>query len=1111
MPETSVVTTERIHEPAISEDSNSRQKNAVVFLDNSIIAGAADITSLQNTAELPPKNIIALSLDESAIAPVTVSTSILSGKLSGSTTGSVTNKSLNELEKHELLISEPIISVEKMVVDCHATHGCESGATLFLGEKSDSGQHDDLADSKEYVDSGILATNKRDEQYINCSNREMPVASSIKKTTLLENVELTKETYKDVGSATAAERLLTGGGLATSQSNNTLAPRMKIETSRALTENTSISGNQYNMEGQPAVRRQSRIEGTLSTDTLTRKDNDKVSPDFGAKEPIEISDIHYLEERVDHPEKSKQHSLVKEPKPGLARNADFDGAVEQEQDSIVERTTVKRQPSFAWSTTPSIQPIQVSHTGKEDPPISVAKQEILFEMPTELELSTQPQPIDIKPNEGLPTKIEKHLESLIENSGAGAENHNVNSSKPADVGHSLNRVFDPKRRSSIILNSGNLSIDNALGFRVCRLEDLIVDVNEKVRSMKVSDEKQTKMVNVDGSVENCTKEEMNQLACRLSKIEQLLHALINDRAVPSEPETLALEMKGEKSETKTSHDDATVHIPSDSTPYHNVDSSLTEFATTTRGSDAKMIIGCPAAGNHSDVMPATPVGYITEATTTVSEKETLASEDGQTNGNGSNSLPAEDGWKDSATMTAESLMIKYNDDKTKDFIERLDFQKILASQEENFEEKFLSLSAQILELKQQLFEQKKKTLIQDIISSSGTQEAVATITSAATIDDIYSRLGGIDVSLLAVQDKTSMKVSLSEVCDLISLLTEEGKVDHIDNDVAIEVAARALTSFQRNSKKAIEILHQKKADKIDIELDLRRVEDKVCRIAEDLIQKTSSQSEQSQKKLEKAIDDCRSLIDIFDAKLQLVSSASNLERSNSVFDSQIEAKIKESMNAVHASLEEVVAKKLEDIRALENELERLTSQLAEKPDEKQLRAMFHDLEQALADRIANGTTLQALLNNIRIEVMEKMTKVEVLQLVREMVQNAKNDAQSNEDSLMIGTSQFRCLGCDKMFSRGVHNKLADKKNHQALPSSGYLKRTNLYLDSSHVESCNSGHEAVVNLPPMHNGAGCRRPYTNGNLGKKLRRGNSSDHHEAEQAGGTRLNNNKLLH
>ena len=953
VPETSVATTERIHEAAISEDPNFRQRNAVVFLDKSIIAGAVDITSLQTIAELSPKNIKALNLDKSTIAPVTVSNSTLSGEISCSSTGSLTSKDLNKLEKHGLLISEPLISVEKMVLDSNATHGCEIGATSFLGEKADSGQDDDLADSREDVDLDVLTKKKKDEQYFN-SNPEMPVVSSINKTTLLENAELTKETYKDVGSATAAERLL-----ATSQSNDTLAPRMKIETSRALTENTGISGNQNNLAGQPAVRRQF-IEGTLATNNFIRQD--KVPPGFGAKEPIEISDIHYLEERVDRPETSKPHTLVQELKQGLARNnAVLDGTVEQQQDSIVERTTVGRQPSFAWSTTPSIQPIQVSHTVKEDPPLSIANEEILFEMPTDLELSTQPQPIAIEPNEGLPTKIEKYLEPLIENSGAAAVTLNISSCKPAGVGHSLNRVFDPKRKSSIILNSANLSMDNALGFRVCRLEDLIVEVNDKVRSMKVSDEKQTKMVNVDSSAEDCTKEEMNQLACRLSKIEQLLSALINDRAVISVPETLVLAT----SETKTSNDDATKHIQNDSTPDHNVDSSLSELADITCGSDTEMIIGCPAAANHSDVMPTTPVDDIKEATTTVSENEKLASEDGQTSGSRSNSLPAEDGWKDSATMTTDSLTIKYNDDKTKDFIERLDFQKVLASQEENFEEKFLSLSTQILELKQQLFEQKKRPSVQDIINSSGTQEAVATITSTATINDIYSRLGGIDVSLLAIEDKTNMKVSLNELCDLISLLTEEGQVDHIGSDVAIEVAARTLTSFQRNYKKAIDILHQKKADKIDIELDLHRVEDKVCRIAEDLLQKTSSQSEQHHKKLEKAIDDCRSHIDIFDSKLQLVSSALNLERPSSVFDSQIEAKIKESMNAVHASLEEVVAKKLEDIRALENELERLASQLAEKPDEKQLRAMFHDLEQALSDRITNGTTLQVLLNNIR--------------------------------------------------------------------------------------------------------------------------------------------------
>lgn len=111
--------------------------------------------------------------------------------------------------------------------------------------------------------------------------------------------------------------------------------------------------------------------------------------------------------------------------------------------------------------------------------------------------------------------------------------------------------------------------------------------------------------------------------------------------------------------------------------------------------------------------------------------------------------------------------------------------------------------------------------------------------------------------------------------------------------------------------------------------------------------------------------------------------------------------------------------------------------------------------------------------------MNKITKSEVQQLIKEMVGNAKKDVKAHEDdSLMIGTAPFRCLGCDQFFSRGVHNKLATKKNHQALPSSGYLKRYNLlYLDPSSMTSSNNTCESDINLPPMHNGLGFRRPKT----------------------------------
>lgn len=63
---------------------------------------------------------------------------------------------------------------------------------------------------------------------------------------------------------------------------------------------------------------------------------------------------------------------------------------------------------------------------------------------------------------------------------------------------------------------------------------------------------------------------------------------------------------------------------------------------------------------------------------------------------------------------------------------------------------------------------------------------------------------------------------------------------------------------------------------------------------------------------------------------------------------------------------------------------------------------------------------------------KKMTKDEVIALVQVLLNNAKDDIQSNSDSLMIGRVPYRCIGCDRLFSHGVHDKIATKINHDAL-------------------------------------------------------------------------------
>jgi hypothetical protein len=61
-----------------------------------------------------------------------------------------------------------------------------------------------------------------------------------------------------------------------------------------------------------------------------------------------------------------------------------------------------------------------------------------------------------------------------------------------------------------------------------------------------------------------------------------------------------------------------------------------------------------------------------------------------------------------------------------------------------------------------------------------------------------------------------------------------------------------------------------------------------------------------------------------------------------------------------------------------------------------------------------------------------MTKDEVISLVQALLYNAKDDIRNNSNSLMIGRVPYRCIGCDRLFTDGVNDKVATKINHDAL-------------------------------------------------------------------------------
>lgn len=469
------------------------------------------------------------------------------------------------------------------------------------------------------------------------------------------------------------------------------------------------------------------------------------------------------------------------------------------------------------------------------------------------------------------------------------------------------------RRTSLSFGSTRLSMDNALGYRVRRLEDLFSSFEDEFqRKRAMSETGRVIQTNYDAE-KACTKEEMNQLSIRLVRIEETLNKFLNASSISS-----------------TSDSERQVL---DERRFDFSDQWTYQKDTKDDGAENKQLYK-----------------KVVEVTDSMQVPSAIAVDVCQSYSTG---------------------IFTSREQQTMDLIEWPNIQKMLAIQEDYFKSEMNGLLVHLNDLNDKVEEQLRRPLIQDTVKSSeviGPENLVC----VASPDDVSCRIDNIAAALAVVESKANSKVDLTELCNLIGSVTGEGSIE--DGDASFGAAAKSLSLFKKNFEGMIKLLEERKADKSDLELSLRKVEGRLHETMEDIIRKSCT-SENAQLKVQREVDECRSILDLFDSKIQFLASATHLDKSNSTVFSQIDAKIKESMHAVHASLEEAVSKKLEDISVLENELERVTSQLAEKPDEKQLRDMFNELELSLSEKIGTGATVQILLDNIR---MGKVTRLDTL-------------------------------------------------------------------------------------------------------------------------------------
>ena len=250
--------------------------------------------------------------------------------------------------------------------------------------------------------------------------------------------------------------------------------------------------------------------------------------------------------------------------------------------------------------------------------------------------------------------------------------------------------------------------------------------------------------------------------------------------------------------------------------------------------------------------------------------------------------------------------------------------------------------------------------------------------SRKSVDNIFEK-----ISLASNQNNDSI-VSIKEIEDINDSIHELGnRINDMVSKSELESIIHAGLNINidcdgndGNNYGTTDILHSFKIhmeDKLrylnDTKLEMSDITEKFSlmkkNFSDDIEIKLNAQKaiiQNSSDKLTYDVGACRTYIDALDRKIEQIA-AQELEE-NSELD--LDERIKEVTDTVHKSLHETLSKKLEDVQIIEDELVRIASQIADRPDQNQVVNMLQDLEEALSDRVGNARTLQMILNNLKI-------------------------------------------------------------------------------------------------------------------------------------------------
>lgn len=339
------------------------------------------------------------------------------------------------------------------------------------------------------------------------------------------------------------------------------------------------------------------------------------------------------------------------------------------------------------------------------------------------------------------------------------------------------------------------------------------------------------------------------------------------------------------------------------------------------------------------------------------------------------------------------------------------------------------LTQQMSDLRQTM--QKQQPSLQHVVDARKLQQEFTQLTG-----ELRQKIAELEFS---VRNKVSAEDFETKIQDMHSIFSSCNACETADPSRNLHsITNNELNIVKRHAMEQVSKLENSKLDKEDFEQQLEQMECDLKSLFEQELLKQQLDISDNAEKTENELMEIRSIIDSHHNSILRLSDetpiASDIDASKK--EDEIYAKIQQATDDVRESLEE----RLHKLSSIESEVDGFASKMAEKPSQDQIEFMLHDLEK----RLGKDEALQIILANMKKDLKQRMTRGQVITLVRHTLKEAKLGIENTKDNAMVGRIPY-CLGCSKPCPAGVNGIRAPKMNHDSLPPAlGLVSNATLY-------------------------------------------------------------------